>query len=548
MIYKSAIPDYDIPNVDIFTFLYQDNEHLEQPGADSKVLTVQAETGTTLTRSQIKDRASRLAAGWKQSVGLGKNDIVAVFAPNQYDHIVLMLSLLATGCTITPGNPGYTEREFLHQLSNSGANALVTVPALLPVLLKLCSQVGIPRERVFLFGDKQVDGIVPFNALIPKDGSRITTAPAGIVPSEDVAFICYSSGTTGAAKGVELTHRNLIGQVITNTNFDTEGFGLDDVMILFLPAFHIYGLTVCMNCMYRNNKVVVMERFALDVFCRSIHEHKVTVANVVPPIMVLLAKDPIVRKYDLSSLRILGCGAAPLGQEHIEAVNKIIPATVRQGWGMTETTSGVIVQKSDNIVPGSIGVLVANNEAKIVDEEGKELGPDQRGELLVRGVSIMKGYHKNDTANKATFTEDKWMRTGDVAVFDSKSQQFFIVDRIKELIKVKGMQVPPAELEALLLANDKVADCAVVGVYNAKEATEYPRAYIVLQSGIPASDAMAKEIADYVSDRVIHYKRLRAGVRFIPAIPKSASGKILRKDIKQWIKDEQAKEQTAAKL
>ncbi|ORX62635.1 acetyl-CoA synthetase-like protein [Hesseltinella vesiculosa] len=545
MIYKSDIPDFDIPDLDIFTFLYHNNEYDQSP---DKILSVQAENGASLTRAQIKDRVSRLAAGWKQTLGLGRGDVVAVFAPNQYDHVMLYLSLLATGCTITPGNPGYTESEFHHQVSNSGANALITVPELLPVLLKVCEQTGIQRDRIFVFGNQEADGILPFYSLIPKDGSRITEAPSGIVPSEDVAFICFSSGTTGKAKGVELTHRNFVGEIVTNVKFDPATFSDQDVLSAFLPFFHIYGLALCFNSFYRSSLMVVLKKFDLEVFLKCIQKYKVTIGSIVPPIAVILAKHPLVRQFDLSSLRILSSGAAPLGQEHIEAVNRVIPAVIRQGFGMTETTGGVIIQKSANIVPGSIGVLVANNQARIVDEQGNDVGPDQRGELLVRGVSVMKGYHNNPEANANTFTKDGWMRTGDVAVFRSDSKQFFIVDRMKELIKTNGFQVPPAELEALLLSNDKVADCAVVGVYSAKDATEYPRAYVVLQAGTPESEETAKEISGFVASRVVRYKRLGGGVRFIKAVPKSASGKILRKDIKQWIKEEESCKQSQAKL
>ncbi|KAI8074068.1 hypothetical protein BC940DRAFT_363995 [Gongronella butleri] len=543
MVYKSQTPDFNIPDVDLYSFLMQGNDKLD------KIVSIQGETGASMTRGEIKDRASRLAAGWKHNLGLGKGDVVAVFAPNQYDHIVLYLSLFATGAAVSPGNPGYTPAEFLHQISNSGANTLVTVPALLPVLLKIADKVGIKHERIFVFGQKEDNGIRPFYSLLPKDDSRITGPIPDIVPSEDVAVICYSSGTTGVAKGVALTHRNVVGQVIITTNFDPKSQLEDDVLIQFLPLFHVFGMCVCLNNFFKGNKSVAMMRFDLELYLKLIQQHKATSLAIVPPIAVLLSKHPLVRKFDLSSVRIFSSGAAPLGPEHVANLKKVVPqAQIRQGYGMTETSAGVIGQKAAEAVPGSIGTLLANNEAKLIDENGNEVGDDQRGELLIRGVSIMKHYHKNPQATADTLTKDGWLATGDVAVFDSKTKQFFIVDRIKELIKVKGMQVAPAELEAVLLGNEKIADCAVVGVYDAKDATEYPRAYVVLQVGVEKSPAMAKEIADYVAGRLINYKQLRGGVRFVPAIPKSAAGKLLRKDIKQWIKDEQAKEQTAAKL
>ena len=211
---------------------------------------------------------------------------------------------------------------------------------------------------------------------------------------------------------------------------------------------------------------------------------------------------------------------------------------------MTETTSGVITQSLDSGVPGSIGVLSMNMECKIVNEKGQELGDDEEGEFLFRGPSIMKGYFNNPKANAETFTQDGWMRTGDVGKFDSESSEFFILDRIKELIKYKGFQVAPAELEAILTGMDSVADCCVIGLYDESQATEIPRAYVVLQPGVEANEDTVKAIDAYVTKNVTNYKRLRGGIKFVEAIPKSPSGKILRRQVKDWVKAEQ-KEMTA---
>ncbi|CAO3608813.1 unnamed protein product [Cunninghamella blakesleeana] len=316
----------------------------------------------------------------------------------------------------------------------------------------------------------------------------------------------------------------------------------------FLPLYHIYGLTMLFGSFYRGFKLVVMSRFDLPLFLELIQKHRVTVANIVPPIAVLLAKSPIVKNYDLSSVRMFGSGAAPLGKEHIDALVERIPSTVRQGYGMTETTSGCIIQHSKYMDPGSIGILLPNCEAKIVDENDNETGDNKPGELLIRSGLIVKGYLNNPEANAKTFTADGWLRTGDVAVFNSENKQFYIVDRIKELIKYKGLQVAPAEIEALLLSNKKVADVCVVGVYDSSEATELVRAYVVLQPGVDANEATEKEIKDFVAGKVASHKKLRGGVRFVDQIPKSPSGKILRKDVRQWIKKEQEQESFKARL
>ncbi|KAI9497097.1 hypothetical protein BDB00DRAFT_806759 [Zychaea mexicana] len=547
VVFKSSYAPIPLPDIDVYSFLLSENEYNTAHPQDRKVV-IDGPSGRSLTFSQVKNLASRMAAGWQDKVGLKKGDIVASFAPNQYDHIVVYLSLLGANVTVTPGNPAYTEAEFHHQISNSGAKALVTVPELLPVLTKVCAKVGIPKDRIFLYGEKEVDGYKSVYSLL---GERQILPPfKGINSKEDVAFICYSSGTTGLAKGVMLTHENFVSQTLLMMGMKEDNEEeFDDVVLGFLPFFHIFGLTVlCLNAFYAVTPVVVIPRFEIQMFCELIEKYKITLASIVPPVAVALAKHPIVTKYDLSSVRLLGCGAAPLGKEHIDALAQRMPALLKQGYGMTETTSGVITQKSTGGVAGSIGVLCPNHECKIVDVvSGKELGPDQEGELLMRGPSIMKGYLNNPKANAETFAEDGWMRTGDVCRFDSKAQEFFITDRLKELIKFKGFQVAPAELEALLLGLPEVADCCVIGVFDTAQATELPRAYVVPQAGVKADDAFVQKISDYVAKNVTNYKRLRGGVRFIDQVPKNGSGKIMRRQVREMAKKEDAA-QAKAKL
>ncbi|KAG1139420.1 hypothetical protein G6F37_009612 [Rhizopus arrhizus] len=532
VIYKSSLPPVTIPKTDIYTFVTTPNDFHQNKDLNEPVV-IHGETGQGLSWNQVKHDSSLLASGWKENVGLKEGETVAVFAPNQYNHIVLYLSLLAADCIISPGNPAYTENEFEHQIITSQATALVTVPALLPVLLKIWDKIGKPRSRVFLFGDQPVQDCRPFSAIQGTRPIQRRTRDR----SEDVAFICYSSGTTGLAKGVMLSHKNFIAQSLF---FLSAGIDLNERQCLlgFLPFFHIYGLnTLVLTAYYMVAPVVVMGRFDLELMCQLIEKYKVTTAAVVPPVAVLLAKSPVVTRYDLGSIRNLVCGAAPLSKEHIQSLHKRIPLDVRQGYGMTETTSAIVIQTPEHTAPGSIGVLVPNTECKIVNEQGE--GDDQEGELLFRGPSIMKGYLNNPKANAETFTSDGWMRTGDIGKFDSATGEFYVVDRIKELIKYKGFQVAPAELEGILMDMDIISDCCVVGVYDENQATELPRAYVVVQAGIEQSQKTARLIEDYVAQHVANHKKLRGGVRFIDAVPKNASGKILRKNVKEWIKLEQ---------
>ncbi|KAI8646020.1 hypothetical protein BD408DRAFT_410991 [Parasitella parasitica] len=546
-IYKSKKQPIPIPNIDIYSFLFQPNEFNTTRSADRPLL-IDGINGKSLTFNQVRKISGRLAVGWNGTVGLEKGDVVAVFAPNQYDHAVLYFSLLAAQCTVTPGNPNYTEVEFNHQIHKSEAKAIVTVPELLPVLLKVAAKNNIPNNRIFLFGDRAVDGVQPFSSIA--NPTREMQIPVQGVDGDDLAFICFSSGTTGVAKGVMLTHKNFVSQMIMVTDFEqTEANQKDDVIIGFLPFFHIFGLTtLVLRAFYSNTPVVVVPKYDLELVCQLIEKYKVTQGPIVPPVAVHLAKNDVVLKYDLSSLRIISSGAAPLGSEHIDALNLRVKAPVRQGYGMTETTAGCIYQKVGVSPSGSTGVLVANMECKLVDEEGNELSADQPGEILLRGPVIMKGYLNDDKANAETFTHDGWMRTGDVAKFDSKSGEFFIIDRIKELIKYKGYQVAPAELEALLMSHEAVADCCVIGIYDSAQATELPRAYVVLQPSIPKSAATATMISNFVQDNVINYKKLRGGVKFLDIIPKSPSGKILRRVLRDSALEEEKQQQLRGRL
>ncbi|KAI9299923.1 hypothetical protein BJ944DRAFT_244697, partial [Cunninghamella echinulata] len=439
--------------------------------------------------------------------------------------------------------------EFEHQIRTSGASTIVTIPSLLPILTKVATKVGIPQEKIFVFGNQQVGQIKSLGQIASQ--KVLESYPnRSIVPDDDIAFIMFSSGTSGPSKGCQLSHRNFVSQVLSVMTFEKEdgAIGDNDIILAFLPFYHIFGLTtLLLRSFYALTPVVVMQKFELERYCQLIEKYKVTVAPLVPPIAVLLAKSPIVTKYDLTSLRMITSGAAPLGKEHIDALHKRISATVRQGYGLTESTSGFMYQSIQSGDVGASGRLVSHALVKLVDENDNELADDQAGELLLKGPFQMKGYINNEEANKKTFTADGWMRTGDVAKYDSKTGEFYIVDRIKELIKYKGLQVVPIELEGILLSSPIVADCAVVGVYDSEQATELPRAYVVLKPSYQPSDQLTKELMDYVSSKVVSHKKLRGGIRFVPSIPKSATGKILKREIKEWIRQEQQEEANSLK-
>jgi 4-coumarate--CoA ligase len=342
------------------------------------------------------------------------------------------------------------------------------------------------------------------------------------VGPHDTVVLPYSSGTTGLPKGVMLTHRNCAGNIAqVNAMFPFEEH---DVIIAVLPFFHIYGMQVIMNSGLRvGATLVTMPRFDLVGFLQAVQEHKVTVAYLVPPIVLALAKQPIVSDYDLSSLRVVMSGAAPLGAELADEAAARIGASVFQGYGMTELSPVTHLCPLDDARAGSIGVLVPNCEARLVDPDGVDVEPGGEGELWVRGPMVMTGYLNNPTATAETIDADGWLHTGDVARVDADGH-FTIVDRVKELIKYKGFQVPPAELEALLVTHPAVADVAVIPVPD-EAAGEIPKAFVVRK---PGAEATAEELMAFVAEHVSSYKQVRQ-IEFIDEIPKSASGKILRR-------------------
>jgi len=417
-------------------------------------------------------------------------------------------------------NPLYTAREVCHQLEDSGARFLVTVAAMLDVAREAATTAGI--EEVFVVGE-EAEGATPFGDLLgdPEDAPAID-----VDPDEDIAVLPYSSGTTGLPKGVMLSHRNLVANL--EQNLAVFPIAEDDVVIGVLPFFHIYGMVVILNQGLRAGATIVtMPRFDLDQFLGLIEEHGATRAYVVPPIALALAKHPAVEGRDLSSIETIMSGAAPLGAELAEAVAKRLGCTVIQGYGLTETSPVThMIRPGGENRPGSIGQAIPNTECRLVDpESGSDVAEGEPGELWMRGPQVMKGYLNNEEATRHTVDSDGWLHSGDIAVVDSDGF-FQIVDRLKELIKYKGFQVAPAELEALLITHPDVQDVAVIGVPD-EEAGELPKAYVV-----PAGDSFdAEALMEWSAGQLSPQKKVRL-VETIEEIPKSASGKILRRELR----------------
>ena len=511
MIFRSPYPDVEIPGVGLSEFVLERAEEL-----GDKPALVDGPTGRTITYAQLKGGAHRLAAGLAER-GFQKGDVFAIFSPNVPEYALAFHGVAGAGGICTTINPLYTVKELTFQLDHAKAKYLLTIPQFLDRALEAAENSGV--EEVFVLGE--AEGATPFAQLLTSDAAP---PKVDIDPENDLLALPYSSGTTGFPKGVMLTHHNIVSNICQS--IAPHSTSQEDVIIGVLPFFHIYGMTVIMNVAIRvGATVVTMPRFDLEEFLQLLQDHKVTRAYLVPPIILGLAKHPIVDKYDLSALKVIMSGAAPLGADLAQAAARRLGQTlIIQGYGLTETSpvTHMIPDEASKDEPGSIGFLVPNTEAKFVDPaSGAELGTGETGELLIRGPQVMRGYLNDPESTARTVDDDGWLHTGDIGRADENGY-FFLVDRLKELIKYKGFQVPPAELEAVLLSHPSVSDAAVIPVAD-EEAGEIPKAYVVLTEEVAAEDIMS-----FVAERVAPYKKIRL-VEVIDEIPKSASGKILRR-------------------
>ncbi len=519
-IFHSPLPDQEIPEVPLTEYVLQ---HAEAMAGEPAM--IDGPTGRTYSFARLSDHIHRLAGGLT-AAGFGAGSTVGVMAPNLPEYAIVFHAVAVAGGTVTTINPTYGVEEVAFQLNDAGAQLLVTIPDFVETARAAAE--GTSVSRIAVIGDSSDDSVT---ALAELYGEAIEQAPIDV--HEQVVVLPYSSGTTGLPKGVMLTHYNLVANLAQAR--PVLDYGDNEMALAVLPFFHIYGMQVLMNGLLAEGVgVVTMPRFDMEQALDLIQKHQVTQFFAVPPIVLGLAKHPAVDNFDLSSLRKIFCGAAPLGAELAEEAAERIGCAVVQGYGMTELSPISHATAGDDAKAGSSGITVPNTECRLVDENGEDQGVDGRGELWVRGPQVMKGYLNNPEATAATIDEDGWLHTGDVAVIDADGHTY-IVDRVKELIKYKGFQVPPAELEALIVTHPAVADVAVIGIPD-DEAGELPRAYVVLKPGM---EATAEELQAFVAEHVATYKQIRQVV-FTAEIPKSASGKILRRFLRDEARAERA--------
>ncbi|GAA5795887.1 hypothetical protein HPULCUR_001249 [Helicostylum pulchrum] len=492
MVIQSRLPPITMPDTGLLQFIFK-NTH--KTPHDRKIY-IDAFTGESLTYSQLKDSILRFAATLQDKFNFKRNDVVAICSPNQMDFSVPLLGAVAAGGASSAANPAYTSTELAYQLEKTSAKILIAHETNVEMSLKAADMVGLSRSRVFVFGKNQVQGIAPWSQVFMGERRATLITLTAQEAKEAVAYLCFSSGTTA---------------------------------------------------IYLGTPVYVMSKFDLVKFCETIQKEKITFSCLVPPIILLLAKHPIVDNYDLSSLKVVICGAAPLSADLSQQTKRRLPTMiVKQDYGLTETSPCAAIEPTDDVVDGSIGFLVSSMTAKIVDDDGAELPSGQHGELWLKGPNIMKDYINNLEATAECIDKEEYFHTGDIAVQDQDGR-LYIVDRKKSLIKYKGFQVPPAELEGILFTSPMMADCAVIGIYDASQATELPRGYITLAANVPATEETEEAIKKFVADQVVYYKQLRSIV-FIDDIPKSSAGKILRRVLRDAATEEQVSRKQKPKL
>lgn len=522
MIFTSPHAPVTIPEIPVTDYVLRRAIELGE-----KPALIDGPTGRSYSYGQLPNYVNLLAAGFARH-GLGKGDVLAIFSPNLPEYALAFHAAATLGVVITMVPPLFTNEEIIKQLRDSSAKYLLTVPQLMEKASEVVKATGI--SKLFVIGE--AEGAVSFASLLSaEDKPRSVQLRVPVDPREDLAVLPYSSGTTGFPKGVMLTHWNLVSMLRQMEGNDA--FSEDDTMVCVVPMYHLYGLHIVVNLgLSQGATIVTLPRYDLNQFLQSMEQYKVTIAPLVPPLILALSRAPQVDDYDLSALRLIHCGAATLADSTARSCSGRLGCQVRYGYGLTEVSplSHASLANSRKQTPGSVGYCLPNTECKIVDyTTGAELGPQEEGEIWVRGPQVMKGYLGNAQATAEMIDPEGWMRTGDIGYCDDEGQ-LFVVDRLKELIKTNGRQVAPAELEALLLQHPSIADAAVIPTED-EEAGEVPKAFVVLKNEANG-DEIGREIMDFVSARVAPYKRIRS-IEFVNEIPKSPAGKILRRVLKE---------------
>ncbi|KAI8318919.1 acetyl-CoA synthetase-like protein [Martensiomyces pterosporus] len=537
VVFASKLPHLSIPDINVVEFVFSECENAR--GLAHQVF-VDPSTGCSLTASELKSYAFRFAAGLRRNIRLVAGDVVAVVAPNSINFPIVAHGIVASGAVCAMANPSHTPRELAHQLSDFKCKAIVVGDGLMRTVEDALALIQHTAENVLHMDESnsRCEGSI-FNIMSEDDASPFgdgQPSDFGTAP----AYICSSSGTTGKPKSVILTHRNIIANIMQINCLKELDLPKDpsedqfDISLGFLPFCQAAGLCYMVySSVLRGGKVVIMRSYSFDGFLKAVQDCRISFVVVSPPIVCSLSRDPRVDQYDLSALKTILCGAAVLNPALIEQTESRLHGTrVVQCYGITEMTSTVAMLATSHNNPKSVGILLSNCEAKVVDDDGNELDEGMEGELCIKGPNRTLGYLNNPTETQDTFRSDGYLHTGDIGYVD-KDGFFYITDRKKDLIKYKGCPVSPSELEAILAEHPDVEDAAVVSVYDDSQVTELPKAYLVLKNrGRDDDNARAQAVVDWLDARVASYKRLGGGFAIVDRIPRNHIGKIVRRTLR----------------
>ncbi|XP_074030009.1 luciferin 4-monooxygenase [Leptinotarsa decemlineata] len=534
-------PYEPIPEGSLGKFLFENL--LSSP--DTNDAMVDAYTGETISYKTILEETCNLAEALRR-YGNGSGSIHAICSENNVHYFVPVFASLYIGATVVPINHAYTRAELNHSLELTAPSIVFCSPSVKDKFLEY--QGNFIKKIIIINSKMSFPGTETLKQFVSNQMQGFPVLPYRFQPfndcdqSQQVAFIMSSSGTTGLPKGVMISHRPILVRIAQSRDPRTVNRSLGNTVLGLMPFYHGYGLNLGITSIVNREKLVVLKRFEPESYLKAIQDYRIENLMVAPPLAVFMAKTPLLSKYDLSSVKSVLCGAAPLNKEIEDILKKRLNITsCTQGYGLTEINLAVTLVNPNEIGnPGTVGKVVSYMKLKVRDPEtGRSLGPHQVGEICVKGPMLMKGYYKNEEATRHIFTSDGWLKTGDLGYYDT-DRFFYIVDRLKELIKYKGYQVAPAELEALLINHPKVLDVGVVGLPDIL-AGELPLAFIVKK---PGENLTEKELQDFVANSLSPQKWLRGGVIFVSEIPKNPSGKILRRELRKRLGDYQIKQKS----
>ncbi|KAF8247393.1 amp dependent CoA ligase [Wilcoxina mikolae CBS 423.85] len=531
-----AHAELSLPGKDILSWMF------DSPRYDlNKTIYISAnDPSRSLTGAQCKDIICRLAKGLRDA-GLKKGDVVMLHSFNDINYPLIVLGTIAAGGIWTGSNPAYTPAELAHHIRGSAARFIISEPEILPAIRAAGDTCDIPAQNYWIFDNLPTQtipaGYRSWRALLANSGSDWVRFNDLETSAATTAMRLFSSGTTGLPKAANISHLNLIAQHTVVLEHQPKDY--EAIYCFPLPLFHAASApSVHVSKLRSGSRTYILRRFDLEMYLRCIRDFKITEVTVVPPLVVAMVMSPICNSSFFTSIRSATSGAAPLGLLLQRRFQALLPkeTPMKQVWGMTETTCvATMFWPGEFDDTGSVGYLVPGLEAKLVDDEGNEVKSyNNTGEMCVRGKTIFQGYYNNPEANRELFDNNGFYKTGDIMYCDGASKKWYIVDRKKELIKVRGFQVVPPELESTLLSHPEIIDAAVIGVTNS-DGEELPRAYVVKR---PGATVTAEDVFDFCRQRLASYKRLDGGVVFLDAIPKNSSGKILKKTLREWAKKE----------